>query len=213
MKNVINSSRASQLFILLLLSSLAITSSVLAYSDVKPSDWSNEAIQELSQKYGILAGYPDGKFKPKKNITREETASELFQLVKWVENHSSTVTVDDLRRINSMMNEFQGELAQLQGQVGAMRQEQEIMKVRIEEVDARLDWNLRNRGLAHMATMGAGKVIVGAGKDVINVGKGTVLLFTFGKVNLFNNPNKPPDPIDKTNRYNGPIQFLNGSSN
>ncbi|MDX1920761.1 MAG: S-layer homology domain-containing protein [Candidatus Caenarcaniphilales bacterium] len=186
--------------------------SSMAYTDVKQSDWSYDAINELTSKYGVLMGYPDGKFKPKKNITREEAAAELFQLIKWVENHPTSVAVDDLRRMNSLINEFQGELMQLQNEVRAIRQDTEIMKTRIEEIDARLDWNVKNRGLVHTVVMGTGKLLVGAGKDVITLGKGTVWLFTFGRVNLFNNPNKPPDPIDKTNRYNGPIQFLNGSA-
>lgn len=200
------------LYLILLFLSVHITLPSLAYSDVSQSDWSYTAISDLSNKYGVLMGYPDGKFRPKKNITREEAAAELYQLVKWVENHPTSVAVDDLRRMNSLINEFQTELMQLQNEVRAMHQDQEIMKTRIEEIDSRLDWNVKNRGLAHILVMGTGKLLVGAGKDVITVGKGTVWLFTFGRVNLFDNPNKPPDPIDKTNRYNGPIQFLNGSA-
>ena len=72
-------------------------------------------------------------------------------------------------------------------------------------------WNVENRGLTHMVAMGAGKAVVGAGKDIATVGKSAVWLLTFGKLNLFQDPNRPPDPVNKTNRYNGRIQFLNGS--
>ncbi|MDJ0625643.1 MAG: S-layer homology domain-containing protein [Candidatus Caenarcaniphilales bacterium] len=191
---------------------LAFVLPSFSYSDLKQDDWSYQAIMELSNKYGVLVGYPDGRFRPKKNITREEAAAEIYKLVKWVESHPNSVSVDDLRRMNSLINDFRGELTMLQNEVRSLRTEQEVMKARIEEVDARLDWNLKNRGLVHMLAMGTGKLFVGAGKDVITLGKGTVWLFTLGKVNLFDDPYAVPDPVDKTNRYNGPIQFLNGSA-
>jgi hypothetical protein len=183
-----------------------------AYTDVTPQDWSYDAINELSTKYGVVAGYPNGSFKPKKSISREEEAAALYQLVKWMETHPNAATLDDMRKMNMLINEYRNELGQLQNEVKALRQDQEAMKAHIDQVDARLDWNLKNRGLVHMLAMGTGKLLVGAGKDVINVGKGTVWLFTLGHVNLFERTNAPPDPIDKTNRYNGPIQFVNGSA-
>lgn len=186
--------------------------SALAYTDVSQRDWSYEAIAELTNKYGIIAGYPDGTFKPKKSISREEEAVALYQLMRWIEAHPNSASVDDLRKINMLISQYQQELTLLQNEVRALHQEQEILKNRIDQVDARLDWNVKNRGLVHMLAMGGGKLLVGAGKDVINVGKGTVWLFTLGKVNLFERTNAPPDPIDKTNRYNGPVQFVNGSA-
>lgn len=183
----------------------------LAYTDVSQRDWSYEAINELTNKYGIVIGYPDGSFKPKKSISREEEAAALYQLMRWVEAHPNSTSVDDLRKINMLMSQYQQELGQLQNEVRAMHQEQEILKNRIDQVDARLDWNVKNRGLVHMLGMGGGKILVGAGKDVITLGKSTVWLFTLGKVNLFERTNAPPDPADKTNRYNGPVQFVNGS--
>ena len=185
---------------------------VQAYTDISSRDWSAEAINELSGKYGIVIGYPDGSFKPKKNISREEEAAALYQLMRWIEAHPNSASVDDLRKINMLMSQYQQELSHLQNEVRALHQEQDSLKNRIDQVDARLDWNVKNRGLAHMLAMGSGKLLVGAGKDVITLGKGSVWLFTFGKINLFERTNAPPDPADKTNRYNGPIQFLNGSS-
>ncbi len=203
-----------QQYILLFLvcSVFSLTEAALAYTDVTPRDWSYDAITELSSKYGVMVGYPNGSFKPKKNISREEEAAALLQLIRWMETHQNSVAVDDLRRMNMLINEYQNELGQLQNQVRSIQQDQELMKAHIDQIDARLDWNVKNRGLVHMLGMGTGKLLVGAGKDVVTLGKGTVWLFTLGRVNLFNNPNKPPDPIDKTNRYNGPIQFVNGSA-
>ena len=183
----------------------------IAYSDLSRSDWSYNAINELTNKYGILAGYPDGRFKPNSSISRAEAAAELYKLVRWVESHQSSVPVEDLSRINSLLNEYHSELTMLQNEVRSIKQDQDMLKAHIDEIDARLDWNVENRGLTHMVAMGAGKAVVGAGKDIATVGKSAVWLLTFGKLNLFQDPNRPPDPVNKTNRYNGRIQFLNGS--
>jgi S-layer homology domain len=183
-----------------------------AYTDVSQRDWSYEAINELSNKYGIVVGYPDGSFKPKKDITREEEAAALLQLMRWIETHPNSASVDDLRKMNMLMSEYQQELSQLQNEVRTLHQEQDAIKARLDQVDAKLDWNVKNRGLVHMLAMGGGKLLVGAGKDIITLGKGTVWLFTLGRVNLFERTSAPPDPADKSNRYNGPIQFVNGSA-
>ncbi len=181
-----------------------------AFSDVERGDWSYSAIQELSGKYGIIAGYPDGSFRPKKNITREEAAAELNQLVRWVENHPNAVAVEDLQRINQMMGELRLELNLLQGEVSALRNDQDQMKTQLSQVEAKLDWNTKNRGLVHLLALSSGKVLVGAGKDLVTVGKGALWLGTFGRVNLFGD--LVPAPSNTTNRYNGDIQFINGSS-
>jgi len=199
-------------FSFIILACLLMGLPALSYTDVTPKDWSYDAINELTTKYGILAGYPNNKFKPKSPITREETAAELYRIVQWVEAHPASVSVQDLQRVNMLLNEYRSELMQVQNEVRSLHQEQDLIKARVDQIDARLDWNLKNRGLSHMVLMGGGKALVGAGKDVLSVGKGAVWLFTLGKVNLFENPNVPPDPIDKTNRYNGPVQFVNGSA-
>jgi uncharacterized repeat protein (TIGR02543 family) len=48
-------------------------SSTNEYTDVKDSDWCNNAISTLSN-MGIIKGYPDGSFKPNAKITRAEFA-------------------------------------------------------------------------------------------------------------------------------------------
>ena len=46
---------------------------VAKYSDVKPQDWFVDSVMKLSAK-DVIKGYPDGTFKPNKNITRAEFA-------------------------------------------------------------------------------------------------------------------------------------------
>jgi hypothetical protein len=42
------------------------------FSDVQPTDWSYQAIQNLNARYGCLAGYPNGTLKPGQAATRAE---------------------------------------------------------------------------------------------------------------------------------------------
>ena len=42
------------------------------FSDVQPTDWSYQAIQGLSARYGCLAGYPGNTLKPGQTATRAE---------------------------------------------------------------------------------------------------------------------------------------------
>ena len=55
------------------------TVSVL-FSDINESDWSYDAIMKIA-KLGVLKGYEDGTFKPKKDISREEMAVILSRAI------------------------------------------------------------------------------------------------------------------------------------
>lgn len=44
-------------------------------SDVQPTNWAYAAIQSLNDKYGCVAGYPNGTFKPGQDATRAEMAA------------------------------------------------------------------------------------------------------------------------------------------
>ena len=54
---------------------------IAQYSDVKINDWFTDSIMKLSSK-GILTGYPDGKFKPNRSITRAEFANIVSKYIK-----------------------------------------------------------------------------------------------------------------------------------
>lgn len=49
------------------------------FNDVSPNHWAFSAIERMSEE-GIINGYPDGDFKPDKNITRAELAVILDRL-------------------------------------------------------------------------------------------------------------------------------------
>jgi S-layer homology domain len=51
--------------------------SVSQLSDVQPTDWAFQALQSLVERYGCIAGYPDGTFRGNRAATRYELAAAL----------------------------------------------------------------------------------------------------------------------------------------
>lgn len=54
---------------------MAQVTSVGQLKDVQPTEWSYQAISNLISRYGCVAGYPDGTFKPGQPATRGELAA------------------------------------------------------------------------------------------------------------------------------------------
>ncbi|MFM8278016.1 MAG: S-layer homology domain-containing protein, partial [Cyanobium sp.] len=48
--------------------------SISQFSDVKPTDWAYQALSNLIERYGCVAGYPNGTFKGGQAMTRYEAA-------------------------------------------------------------------------------------------------------------------------------------------
>ncbi|MDP4831397.1 MAG: iron uptake porin, partial [Cyanobium sp. MAG_185] len=51
--------------------------SVTQFSDVQPTDWAYQALSNLVEKYGCVAGYPNGTYKGGQAMTRYEAAALL----------------------------------------------------------------------------------------------------------------------------------------
>ena len=51
--------------------------SINQFSDVKPTDWAFQALSNLIERYGCVAGYPDGTYRGGKAMTRYEAAALL----------------------------------------------------------------------------------------------------------------------------------------
>jgi len=86
--------------------------SVNQFSDVQPTDWAYQALSNLVEKYGCVAGYPNGTFKGAQAMTRFEAAALLNACLDRV-----TETTDELKKL---MAEFQKELAILKGRVDGL---------------------------------------------------------------------------------------------
>ncbi|HBS68543.1 MAG TPA: porin, partial [Cyanobacteria bacterium UBA11153] len=85
--------------------------------DVSPGDWAYEALRNLVERYGCIAGYPDGTFRGNRAMTRYEFAAGLNACLQQVErligNVKPDFPKDDLTSLQRLMEEFSAELASL----------------------------------------------------------------------------------------------------
>ena len=86
--------------------------SVTQFSDVYPTDWAYQALANLVETYGCVAGYPNGTFRGGRAMTRYEAAALLNACLDRV-----TEVTDELRRL---LAEFETELAILKGRVDGL---------------------------------------------------------------------------------------------
>ncbi|NBP03097.1 MAG: porin [Proteobacteria bacterium] len=84
-------------------------SSITQLSDVKPTDWAYQALNNLVERYGCVAGYPNGTFVGGQSMTRYEAAALLNACLDRV-----TEVTDELNRL---ANEFAKELQVIRGRV------------------------------------------------------------------------------------------------
>ena len=84
-------------------------SSITQLSDVKPTDWAYQALSNLVERYGCVAGYENGTYLGGKAMTRFEAAALLNACLDRV-----TEVTDELSRL---ANEFSNELSVIRGRV------------------------------------------------------------------------------------------------
>ena len=68
--------------------------SVTQFSDVYPTDWAYQALANMVEQYGCVAGYPNGTFRGNRAMTRYEAAALLNACLDRV-----TEVTDELRRL------------------------------------------------------------------------------------------------------------------
>ncbi|TCD55131.1 iron uptake porin [Synechococcus sp. BS55D] len=86
--------------------------SISQFSDVYPTDWAYQALSNLIERYGCVAGYPNGTYRGQRAMTRFEAAALLNACLDRV-----TEVTDELKRL---MAEFEKELAILKGRVDGL---------------------------------------------------------------------------------------------
>jgi Carbohydrate-selective porin, OprB family/S-layer homology domain len=96
----------------------AQVTSVSQLSDVQPTDWAFQALQSLVERYGCIAGYPDGTFKGNRAATRYELAAALNACLDQVSDRFATK--EDLATVKALQEEFKTELATLKGRVDGL---------------------------------------------------------------------------------------------
>jgi Carbohydrate-selective porin, OprB family/S-layer homology domain len=105
--------------------SLSQVTSVSQLSDVQPTDWAFQALQNLVERYGCIAGYPDGTYRGRQATTRYEFAAGLNACLDRVNELiaaglADAVTREDLATLQRLQEEFAAELATLRGRVDAL---------------------------------------------------------------------------------------------
>ena len=86
--------------------------SVTQFSDVKPTDWAYQALGNLVERYGCVAGYPNGTFVGRQAMTRYEAAALLNACLDRV-----TEVTDELKKL---LAEFDSELSIITSRVDGL---------------------------------------------------------------------------------------------
>jgi hypothetical protein len=86
--------------------------SVNQLSDVQPTDWAYQALSNLVERYGCVAGYANGTYGGGRAMTRYEAAALLNACLDRV-----TENTDELKRL---ADEFRNELTTIQGRVNSL---------------------------------------------------------------------------------------------
>ena len=107
--------------------------SVSQLSDVRPTDWAFQALQSLVERYGCIAGYPDGSFRGNRAMTRYEFAAGLNacldKVSQFIQGSRTRVMREDLASVQRLQEEFAAELATLRGRV-------DVLEARASELEA-----------------------------------------------------------------------------
>ncbi|MGV3524546.1 MAG: S-layer homology domain-containing protein [Candidatus Sericytochromatia bacterium] len=111
--------------------------------DLERSHWAAEAIEQLVDKYGVMSGYPDKKFRGQRTLTRFEMAAALFQVMKYVDEKvagvevegpdmSGYATQEDLKQLAALQMEFKRELDMLkEGQMDLAKRVDMLERVKV----------------------------------------------------------------------------------
>ena len=90
---------------------MAQVTSVSQFSDVQPTDWAFQALQSLVERYGCIAGYPNGTYRGNRAMTRYEFAAGLNACLDRVNELIAAATRDlltreDLITLQRLQSEF-----------------------------------------------------------------------------------------------------------
>ncbi|MGB0560580.1 MAG: iron uptake porin [Spirulinaceae cyanobacterium] len=95
------------------------------FSDVSPSDWAFQALDDLVRRYDCLKGYPNGTFRGNRALSRYEFAAGLNACLQQIERLIAETTADfvtreDMEAMQRLMEEFEAELAALTARVDGL---------------------------------------------------------------------------------------------
>lgn len=145
--------------------SLGQVTSVSQFSDVQPTDWAFQALQSLVERYGCVAGYPNGTYRGNRALTRYEFAAGLNACLDRVNELIATSTAelaskDDLEILQRLQEDFSAELATLRGRV-------DDLEARTKKIEAnQFSTTTKLRGEAIFNLTNAWGENAGTGRDI-----------------------------------------------
>jgi hypothetical protein len=111
----------------------AQVTSVSQLSDIQPTDWAFTALQSLVERYGCIAGYPNGTYRGSRALSRYEFAAGLNACLDKVNELVSTGLADkvgkeDLGVLQKLQTEFAAELTSIKAQVTGLEARTETLE-------------------------------------------------------------------------------------
>lgn len=109
---------------LLALAPVTASAQVAGFSDLSPEHWSSSAVRDLVEKYGVMSGFPDKTFRGSRQITRYEAAAAFYKVmlqlseVQDLTRRIGNVTLEDLKTMKALNQEFEQELEVIKKQQG-----------------------------------------------------------------------------------------------
>lgn len=95
-----------------------------AFGDVPAEHWAAMAVRDLVEKYGVMSGFPDQTFKGTRSISRYEAAAAFYKVmlqlsqVEDLTRRIGNVTLEDLKTMKALTEEFQQEIETFKKQQG-----------------------------------------------------------------------------------------------
>jgi len=141
--------------------------SVSQFSDVQPTDWAFQALQSLVERYGCIAGYPNGTYRGNRALTRYEFAAGLNACLDRVNELIATATADlvtkeELATLQRLQEEFSAELATLRGRVDSL----EARTAELEANQFSTTTKLKGEAVFALSSAFGDQVADGSGNDI-----------------------------------------------
>lgn len=153
--------------------------SISSFGDIYPSDWAYQALRNLVESYGCIAGYPDGTFKGNHLISRYEAASLLIACLENV-----TQITDELR---ALIHTFEPELKVLKGRVDDLESQVDKLKA--------VNFSTTTKLKVNMGWLLGGTQYTGLGAKAVSSGMRNAFLPNANN-GINNGPGFPTDGLD-----------------
>ncbi len=136
-------------------SAMEQVTSVSQLDDVQPTDWAFQAMRSLVERYGCIAGYPDGSYRGNRALSRYEFAAGLNACLDKVNQLILATTgelasKEDLVTLQRLQTEFAPELATLSKRLDNL--EASVSRVEAQRFSATT--TLRGETLVSMSGVG-----------------------------------------------------------